>query len=234
MSQSEKLIRDRIDLLLTYLGSLILIPVYFIPSLLLWALVVIPFVAQSDRIGAKALICQVVAKVVPADQPTPSTEHVRILIGRMLSDSSIIFELYVVLAWVLAGAMVMLISTTLPRWQLVYNALIGLLFTIYMVAVLKMYALPIWMPVLSIIILAALVYPITRVAVSHSTYAQGSWFRSIRILGGIRSGKKQKTSSMEARSGMPGFILRLWGSVCSLALVTWVFYVLAIVIMTER
>ncbi|MBG82921.1 MAG: hypothetical protein CMJ40_00070 [Phycisphaerae bacterium] len=193
----------------------------FAASLLLGVLPTIPFTPEEDRASVNALICPIMNRPVKdaegAAKEGLGSEELQIAVENLLSDSSMLFEFYVVVVWIFAVVMSMLFSAMLPRWYLIFNMFVGLIVLSFIGRIWNLYPIPLWMPIFGTIGTLLLIYPISSFA-SRSTFYTGYWSRAVRFKPGASKDKAMDFSGSEV------YILRAWSFISSLAVIAWIVY----------
>lgn len=217
MNTFKSIVSSGFIFLVCLMGSGIL----FGASLFLGVLPTIPFTPEEDRAAVNALICPVMNRPVKDAEGSAKEglgrEELKIAVENLLSDSSVLFEFYVVFVWIFAVVMSMLLSAMLPRWYLVFNVFVGLVALSFIGRIWNSYPIPLWMPMFGTIGTLLLIYPISSFA-SRSTFYTGYWSRAVRFKPGA-----SKDKAMDRSGSEPG-ILRPWNFICGLAVIAWIVY----------
>lgn len=202
-----------------YLVSFACIPFMLGLALFLAAIAVRPFVDGTEWVVVRALICPPMLSVSPAEGVDLGEA-----VGAVIGNSTILFRLYVVVAWVFAGLMCMLFSTGIPRLQLLFCFAAAVASSLVVLGISHRHALSIWMPVLSLIGIAALIYPVSVFTTRNRDSPTGWWDRSSKRA-------DQSTAESTAGSQPPGSSLArlcmgFYSVLMLLSLLGWFAYVI--------
>ena len=137
-----------------------------------------------------------------------------------ISNISFLTEVYVVLAWIMAGGLALVVGFLLPRFQLGMFLIMGLMAVTRTIVLSVAFQLPIWMPIIGVIALGTLTF-LMAFAASRVRIIDQDW-----LFQKLGRGKSSSDQGMSVSADVRKYqrLFSMWNWLFLLCFLGWIVY----------